>query len=334
MSGVPAFAEGQTYVLAYGYYLQTEGAAAPFYRECGRTTDRHTILGATAYQQTPPDAPQWANKPVRITTLAPVYSQGKLRRRQPDAPEYAYWWVVPDVLASDAIGGWRVLISTYDTYGLPLDTDIQTVPTPTGPGWVYLDASPQSLGINDLANDPACMSYDVELQYLTATGYERYGFAPTYYFDTQYTPERYTTLRWLGRAGVYETFTFDGTSVETANNRAVNYDKQQSDVYGWQRDNTPTPTLATEGQVVVALQSGWVDREHYAFLRDLVGAVRVDILVTTEAVATQLGVEGFSSPQWLAMRITGSEWEAESEAGLFNLQLTVAPAPDVVYARD
>lgn len=331
VSGVVAASEAVTYSATYGYYLREEQAEEPYYVGSGKVAPRAVIKGATPYQATPPDANQWAELPVQPTTLFPFDLAPKLIRRLSSCPEYVYWWVIPE-LVPDA-QDWRVQVTVLDTYGYPMDTRTYGAAPMFDRGWVYADVSPNSLGYSAAVTAEAA-AIEVALQYDGDNGWMNYSDPQVYTLDTQYTPDRYTSLRWQGRAGVWETFTFDGTFVETAENSATNYTRQVSDVYGWQRQRTPSPSLATEGAISAQLNSGWVNATHYHYLRDLVGAVRIDVLVDTPTVAAALGVQGYTSPQWVAVQVIASGWERESTAGLFNLSLTVRPAADTVYTRE
>jgi hypothetical protein len=144
--------------------------------------------------------------------------------------------------------------------------------------------------------------------------------------DVRQDSRRWTTVLWRNRYGAFDSYTFDGSITTELNLDSLEYSRATlpSVISGYTYQADPPDRigiadrsrLVTDARRRLVLNSGLVNAEHHEWLSSLVLAREVYIADTADNVSGPQGV-------WRAVTIVEQDWQRNTDANLFSLELTV-----------
>lgn len=272
----------------------------------------------------------------------------KLRRRL-NAPEYMWFYLQNDeYVSSDRY--YRIRYTYFMSDNLTVVTNTITVtPLEVNSGLYMVDLNlyntqQANVDLNFVENDESlrCIRIKAFLEW-SENGSNWFAYTAPFYYDIDLNTEydnvlgqgygdvttTYAKLYWRNPHGVFDQFEFEfreGYQLKTKEGLYNSIAKFTYDPnYG--RDQAVINKLEVESELFYVVHSGWVNREHYLWLQEL--------LLTTEAfcangfyIDSTNGIVYFINdivrPE--AIIITEYEWELNEKDDLFNLKITYKPA--------
>lgn len=128
-----------------------------------------------------------------------------------------------------------------------------------------------------------------------------------YQYDLNTEPSNYLTFYWENSFGVIDQFTFEGTEIANVDISPTDYQRSLIDKRGNYRNEAQLRTLNKKLVDRISYSTGWIDKDHMNWLKDLLISNRVWIKEAND---------------YVAIKITDNNWQVDRDADLYNLDIT------------
>lgn len=253
-------------------------------------------------------------------TLAPRY---KLVRRT-DQAEYLYFFSTNDLQFSTH-RSYRIRTIFTFTDGT---TDVSTTHLTNnqdGSGLMCVDIRGFYIDLQLVEgnNNKRVLEYTCTIERTNDGGANWDNFTEqSYTLDLNYEPARYNKIYWKNCFGVMDQFEFDGLKQDKLNVDNIEYRQTLTRLPGYQRSKHQSNILKRDSKTRYTFNTGWVDKDHMNFLKDMCLSNKHWIR------STYFNATFDDIPVFLAVNLIDSNWQFDNEDKLFNLEVTFEIAVD------